>query len=68
MYSIENTDIYEFMKTHISRFDTSNYHLDNPYGMPQVNASVVLKLKDETAGVPIEEWVGLAAERMPFAR
>ena len=36
------------------------------YDMPQVNSTIVLKLKDECAGTPIEEFVALGAKQYAF--
>ena len=66
MYEVEDVDVYSFMKGNLSYFDTSNYAEDKVYNMPRVNASVVLKLKDETAGVPIREFVALGAKQYAF--
>jgi len=33
IYLIECDDVYEIMKRDISRFDTSNYTVDNVYGI-----------------------------------
>ena len=54
------------MKDHISHFDTSNFAEDNPHGVPRANASIVLKMKDEAAGVPIAEFISLGAKQYTF--
>lgn len=54
------------MKENISHFDTSNFAEDNPHGVPRANASIVLKMKDESAGVPIAEFVSLGAKQYTF--
>jgi len=37
IYHIECADVYENMKCDIVRFDTSDYAVDNAYGIPLVN-------------------------------
>lgn len=54
------------MKDNISYFDTSNFAEDNPHGVPRANASIVLKMKDEAAGIPIAEFVSLGAKQYTF--
>ena len=51
-YNIPTEDIYKDMEQDAHLFDTSDY----PKG---VNKKMLGKMKDETAGVPIEEFVGL---------
>jgi len=41
IYHIECDDVYEIIKRDISRFDTSDYTIDNVYGIPLVNKKVV---------------------------
>ena len=62
IYEIKHPDIYAFTKDNISYFDTSNFAEDNPHGVPRANASIVLKMKDEAAGIPIAEFVALGAK------
>lgn len=50
---VKNVDMYEFMKENIDEFDTSDYPQNNLYNMPLVNAKVIGRWKDETAGRPI---------------
>jgi hypothetical protein len=45
--------------------DTSNYLPDHP-AYSEVNKKVLGKMKDETAGVPIKEFVGLRAKLYSF--
>ena len=66
LYEIEHPDVYSFMKNNISRFDTSNFAEDNPHKIQRRNASIVLKMKDEAAGVPIAEFVSLGAKQYAF--
>lgn len=54
-------NFYTDMKKHLNRFDTSNYSKDRRYGMP-VTESVVGKMKDEFAGIPVSSFYGTAAK------
>ena len=47
VYSVECEDVYETMKRDIARFDTSDYPVDNAYGMPLANEKVSSLMKDE---------------------
>ncbi|RLU21120.1 hypothetical protein DMN91_005493 [Ooceraea biroi] len=50
MYHIECDDVYAQMKHDIARFDTSDYEVDNAYGMPLANNKVPSLMKDENNG------------------
>lgn len=54
-------NFYTDMKKHLNRFDTSNYCEDWRHEMP-VTESVVGKMKDEFAGIPISSFYGTAAK------
>ena len=60
-YKIETEDIYRDMYEDKELFDLSNYPADSPFHDP-TNQKVLGKMKDETASVPIEEFVGLRAK------
>jgi len=45
-----DTDVYNIMKCDISRFDRSDYAVDNAYGVPLVNKKVPDLMKDENNG------------------
>ncbi|GJQ87763.1 hypothetical protein Trydic_g14174 [Trypoxylus dichotomus] len=62
IYAIETVDVYEDMKTNITRFDTSDYPENNIYGIPRVNKKVPGLMKDEGAGKLLLEFVGLRAK------
>ncbi|XP_025267369.1 uncharacterized protein LOC112638942 [Camponotus floridanus] len=62
IYSIECEDAYERMKRDIVRFDTSDYAIDNPYGVPRANKKVLGLMKDENNGALMLEFVGLRAK------
>lgn len=66
VYSIKTEDIYADIKKNLDRFDTSNYDLNNPYGIPLVNKAVLGVFKDENAGKIMLEFVGLRAKLYNF--
>lgn len=51
-------DLYEHIAEDIDRFDTSSYPVDNQYKIPLVNRCVLGKMKDETHGRVVVEFVG----------
>jgi len=57
-YDIKTDDIYQDMQNDLDLFDTSDYPHHHPlYSIH--NKKVLGKMKDETRGVPIREFVGL---------
>ncbi|XP_018400325.1 PREDICTED: uncharacterized protein LOC108777842 [Cyphomyrmex costatus] len=62
IYHVECDDVYEIIKRDISRFDTSDYAIDNAYGIPLVNKKVPGLIKDENNGAIMSEFVGLRAK------
>ena len=58
MYEIKTEDVYEDFSNDKEMFDFSNYSTKSKY-CDNSNKLVVGKMKDETAGVVIEEFVGL---------
>ena len=57
-YNIQTKDIYRDMQEDSELFDTSEYSNDH-FLFSTSNKKVLGKMKDETHGVPIEEFVGL---------
>ena len=56
------TDIYADFQGNQDWFDFSNYDIDHPNFDSDVNYLVPGKMKDETSGIPIIEFVGLRAK------
>jgi hypothetical protein len=55
---IETEDIYADMAAYPDEYDTSDYPSDHPLHNTR-NKRVIAKMKDEFAGVPVAEFVGL---------
>ena len=57
-YEIEAEDVYSDIWKDKNRFDNSDYPQDSQY-FDKINKKVIGKFKDEAAGIPITEFVGL---------
>ena len=68
MYEVETDDFYKDMVDNAELFDMSNFDVTNPYYKPefQDNKAVVGLMKDEAAGYPIVEFVGLRPKMYSF--
>ncbi|KAG5308152.1 GT2D2 protein, partial [Pseudoatta argentina] len=62
IYCVECEDVYEITKRDIARFDTSDYPMNNAYGIPLANKKVPSLVKNENNGVIMTEFVGLKAK------
>ena len=60
-YAIETADVYKDMEIFQHLFDTSDYPNDH-FLHSNMNKKVLGKMKDETSGVPINEFVGLRSK------
>ena len=58
LLEIETKDVYQDMAKHAELYDTSDFPKDHPLHC-MANKKVVGKMKDECAGRPIAEYVGL---------
>ena len=62
IYEIKNVNIYDEIRENPKEFDTSNYPVDNPFGIVKYNKKVVGVMKDECAGRIINEFNGIRAK------
>ena len=60
-YEIESKDVYEELCKHKHLFDFSNYPKDSKF-FDQANKKVVGKMKDESEGKIIDEFVGIESK------
>ena len=65
MYEIKAEDIYKDFNSNKELFDFSNYSTKPKYH-DHSNKLVIGKMKDETAGAAIEEFVGLKPKRYSY--
>ena len=61
LYHIKTEDIYHDMAAQLNLYDTSDYPQDHPLHST-TNKKVLGKMKDELAGTPIAEFVGLRSK------
>ena len=60
-YEIETNDVYQDFWNDNDKFDNSDYSQDSQY-FDRTNKKVLDKFKDEAAGIPITEFVGLRSK------
>lgn len=65
LFSCETNDVYEDMEASQDYFDTSDYP-DEHFLQSDLNKKVLGKMKDETNGRPISEFVGLRSKMYSF--
>ena len=61
-YEIETQDIYEELWQDRNLFDNSDYPKDSKF-FDSTNKKVIGKFKDEAAGMPIVEFIGLRSSK-----
>ena len=66
-YEIETTDAYLDFWNDKDKFDNSDYPENSPY-FNKTNKKVIGKFKDEAAGVPIVEFVGLRSKMYSYIK
>ena len=66
-YEIEAEDVYKDFWNDKDKFDNSDYPESSPY-FDKTNKKVIGKFKDEAAGVPICEFVGLRSKMYSYIK
>ena len=66
-YQIEAEDVYSDFWKIKEKFDNSDYDKDSPF-WDATNKKVIGKFKDEAAGVPIKEFVGLRSKMYSYIK
>ena len=66
-YEIETEDAYKDFWSDKDKFDNSDYPENSPY-FDKTNKKVIVKFKDEAAGAPIKEFVGLRSKMYSYIR
>ena len=66
-YEIETKDAYKDFFKDKSKFDNSDYPENSPY-FNKTNKKVIGKFKDEAAGVPVVEFVGLRSKMYSYMK
>ena len=66
-YEIETENVYEDFWNDKDKFDNSGYPKNSPY-FNDTNKKVIGKFKDEAAGVPINEFIGLRSKLYSYMK
>ena len=66
-YEIEAEDVYQDFWNDKNKFDNSDYPESSPY-FNKTNKKIIGKFKDEAAGVPICEFVGLRSKMYSYIK
>ena len=66
-YEIEAEDVYKDFWADKDMFDNSDYPESSPY-FDKTNKKIIGKFKDEAAGVPITEFVGLKSKMYSYVK
>ena len=66
-YEIEAKDVYQDFWNDKNKFDNSDYSESSPY-FDKTNKKVIGKFKDEAAGVPICEFIGLRSKMYSYIK
>ena len=66
-YEIETEDVYKDFWNDKDRFDNSDYPEDSPY-FNKTNKKVIGKFKDEAAGIPVVEFIGLRSKMYSYIK
>ena len=67
MYEIQTDDVYKDLFLDKEKFDNSDYFKDSPFYFGD-NKKVIGKFKDEAAGIPITEFVGLKSKMYSYIK
>ena len=66
-YEIKADDVYQDFYKDKHKFDNSDYPNESPY-FDKTNKKVIGKFKDEAAGIPITEFVGLRSKMYSYIK
>ena len=66
-YEIETEDVYRDFWNDKDKFDNSDYPESSPY-FNKINKKVIGKFKDEAAGIPIIEFIGLRSKMYSYMK
>ena len=66
-YEIETKDVYADFWENKDKFDNCDYNKESPF-YNAVNKKVIGKFKDESAGIPITEFVGLKSKMYSYVK